>query len=90
MTKKGEVYVADFNVAREKSGEYFRMLTKTGTLAFSAPEIFTFNYYKYLTDCSYDVIYSEKIDIWSAGTVLYAMLSGHLPFEDENVAKLIS
>jgi len=40
------------------------MMTKTGTLAYSAPEIFTQTYY------------DEKIDIWSAGIVLFAMLSG--------------
>ena len=54
------------------------MMTKTGTLAFSAPEIFT------------QTFYNEKIDIWSAGTVLYTMLSGHIPFEDTNVSSLIS
>jgi hypothetical protein len=40
------VYIADFNVARERNGDHFRMLTKTGTLAFSAPEIFTNSFYK--------------------------------------------
>ena len=40
------------------------MMTKTGTVAFSAPEIFT------------SVFYDEKIDIWSDGIVLYMMLSG--------------
>ena len=36
------------------------------------------------------MIYSEKIDIWSAGIVLYMMLSGTQPFEDENVSKVIA
>lgn len=53
------------------------MMTKTGTVAFSAPEIFT------------DNIYDEKVDIWSAGTVLYMMLCGKQPFYEENVAKLV-
>jgi serine/threonine protein kinase len=40
------------------------MMTKTGTVSFSAPEIFqNFNY-------------DEKVDIWSAGIVLYMMLCG--------------
>jgi hypothetical protein len=35
------VFIADFNVSKKKNGEEYRMMTKTGTLAFSAPEIFT-------------------------------------------------
>ncbi len=35
-------------------------------------------------------LFSEKVDIWSAGTVLYTMLSGLQPFESENISKLIS
>lgn len=53
------------------------MRTKTGTVAFSAPEIFT------------QSIYDEKVDIWSAGIVLYYMLSGKLPYENENMPKLV-
>jgi len=64
VTKEQKVFIADFNVSREKKGEVFRMMTRTGTLAFSAPEIFVSTYY------------NEKVDIWSAGTVLYMILSG--------------
>lgn len=53
------------------------MMTKTGTVAFSAPEIFTQQFY------------DEKVDIWSAATVLYMMLSGEQPFFSDNVAKLV-
>lgn len=41
------------------------MLTHTGTEAFSAPEMFT------------SEVYNEKIDLWSAGCVLYTMLAGY-------------
>lgn len=57
--------ILDFNVSSKKSGKGpFKMMTKTGTVAFSAPEIFT------------QKVYDEKVDIWSAGVVLYMMLSG--------------
>lgn len=46
VTQSQQVFIADFNVAREKTGENFRMLTKTGTLAFCAPEIFSLSYYE--------------------------------------------
>ncbi|CDW90758.1 protein kinase domain containing protein [Stylonychia lemnae] len=63
VTKEQQVYIADFNVARQKNGEIFRMMTKTGTLAHN---------------------------IWSAGTVLYTLLSGQQAFDHENVSRLIS
>jgi len=46
VTKEQHVVITDFNVARFKTGEIFRMMTKTGTLAHSAPEIFTSTYYE--------------------------------------------
>lgn len=46
VTRDQKVSIVDFNVAREKNGEFFRMMTKTGTLAYSAPELFTQTYYE--------------------------------------------
>lgn len=56
----------DFNVSfkNDKKNNSMKMMTKTGTVAFSAPEIFN------------QREYDEKVDIWSAGIVLYMMLSG--------------
>ena len=53
------------------------MMTKTGTVAFSAPEMFMAN------------TYDEKVDIWSAGVVLYMMFCGKQPFYEESVPKLV-
>lgn len=39
------------------------MWTYTGTVAFTAPEVFNGEY-------------NENVDMWSAGVVLYVMLSG--------------
>lgn len=79
VTKEQHVYVLDFNVStqRKQDSEVFKMMTKTGTVAFSAPEIFTQKFY------------DEKVDVWSAGIVLYMMLSGDQPFFHEQVAKLV-
>lgn len=46
VTQDQKVYIADFNVAKERNGEMFNMMTRTGTLAYSAPEIFTHTYYE--------------------------------------------
>jgi serine/threonine protein kinase len=80
VTKDDKVYIMDFNVSSKSKNpsEVMRMMTKTGTVAFSAPEIFT------------QKVYDEKVDIWSAGIVLYMMLAGKTPYEDEdNVNKLV-
>lgn len=52
------------------------MLTKTGLEEWSAPE---------MSGCKQ---YDEKIDLWSAGCVLYFMMSGMKPFDTQNVAKM--
>jgi len=67
VTQTQKVVIIDFNISSKKpEGQSdFRMMTKTGTVAFSAPEIFT------------QKVYDEKVDIWSAATVLYIMLSGN-------------
>jgi len=56
------------------------MMTHTGTLNYSAPEQFT------------QMVYTEKIDLWAAGCILYFMLSGYHPFAsgcESNAAKII-
>lgn len=72
--------ITDFNVAKFFESDYksldtlqdedLVMFTYTGTLAFSAPEIFE------------NVPYTAKVDLWSAGCVLYTMLCGREPFQD--------
>lgn len=70
------MYIADFNVAKIKSNQWdiFKMQTKTGTLAFSAPEMFE------------KQDYDEKVDLWAAGIVFYMMLSGEHPFDSGNIS----
>ena len=70
--------ITDFNVAKFFDSEYkdlknlrrsqLIMYTYTGTLAFSAPEVFLSG------------PYTKSVDLWSAGCVLYTMLSGFQPF----------
>jgi serine/threonine protein kinase len=55
--------LCDFNVAKSFKGDR-SMMTKTGLEEWSAPEMQGGN------------SYSEKVDLWSAGCVLYFILAG--------------
>ncbi|CAK85880.1 unnamed protein product (macronuclear) [Paramecium tetraurelia] len=70
------IKVTDFNVSKFNR-EKIEMWTYTGTVAFSAPEIFT------------GEGYNQMVDMWSAGCILYSMLSGQLPFNADYLNDLI-
>lgn len=76
-SSKPSLKIADFNVSKfftsTLSGKksMIKMTTHTGTKCFSAPETFL------------QTEYNEKIDIWSAGAILYTMLAGYQPFDND-------
>ena len=81
LSKKGDkinVKLIDFGLSRsfykmETSGKdaLLRMKTKVGTAFFMAPEVIRKDY-------------SNSCDMWSAGCILYIMLSGYPPFDGDN------
>ncbi|KAF9178308.1 hypothetical protein BGZ51_007887 [Haplosporangium sp. Z 767] len=72
------VKIADFGMASlQKSGRLLE--TSCGSPHYASPEI--------VTGMKYD---GSSSDIWSCGIILYALLTGHLPFDDENIRHLLS
>jgi serine/threonine-protein kinase Chk2 len=77
-TKSLQVKIADFGLARFIQEKEF-MTTLCGTPQYVAPEIVR---YGNKTDNSLG--YSKAVDMWSLGVMLYIMLSGCPPFDEEN------
>jgi serine/threonine protein kinase len=75
-----DVKLIDFNVSKcfrdQNTSTKYLMQTITGAAAFTAPEI------------NNREKYSEKIDIWGVGTVLYYVLFGQRPFPQTTTSEL--
>ena len=70
------VKICDFGVSKIiKKGEFIK--EQCGTPAYLAPEI--------ILDCGYEGYY---VDIWSLGILLFAMLTGSVPFRAANLEDL--
>ena len=69
------IKVCDFGVSKQITGELLH--DQCGTPAYIAPEI--------LLNQGYE---GYGVDIWSSGVVLYAMLSGTVPFKATNMTDL--
>ncbi|TKY48018.1 CBL-interacting serine/threonine-protein kinase 5 [Spatholobus suberectus] len=81
LDENEDLKVSDFGLSalpdqRRSDG---MLLTPCGTPAYVAPEV--------LKKKGYD---GSKADIWSCGVILYALLSGYLPFQGENVMRIYS
>ncbi|CAN6458696.1 unnamed protein product [Victoria cruziana] len=72
----GNLKVSDFGLSAlpEQNWHDGLLHTQCGTPAYVAPEV--------LRKKGYD---GAKADIWSCGVILYVLLAGFLPFQDENI-----
>ncbi|KAK9278328.1 hypothetical protein L1049_027893 [Liquidambar formosana] len=77
LDSKGNVKIADFGLSNfMREGHLLK--TSCGSPCYAAPEVFSGRLYA-----------GPEIDVWSCGVILYAVLSGHFPFDDSNMAQLI-
>ncbi|XP_030071515.1 testis-specific serine/threonine-protein kinase 3-like [Microcaecilia unicolor] len=77
MTSKNTPKLTDFGFATFINGNILSS-TYCGSTAYAAPEI--------LQGQPYDAF---KADIWSLGVVLYLMVTGYMPFDDNDLTKLL-
>lgn len=76
LDKAYNVKLGDFGFSRDSdcSRRTF-MNTRCGTVAYCAPELV--QGHKYIGEC---------VDIWSLGIIMYALLIGRLPFDEDDVS----
>ncbi|XP_078348803.1 serine/threonine-protein kinase BRSK2-like [Oculina patagonica] len=78
LDKKMNIKVADFGMASLQVGDNAMLETSCGSPHYACPEV--------IRGEKYD---GRKADVWSCGVILYALLVGALPFDDENLRNLL-
>ncbi|KAM9913977.1 hypothetical protein OXX69_001069 [Metschnikowia pulcherrima] len=71
------IKIADFGMAALEIDKKL-LETSCGSPHYASPEIVAGKNY-----------HGAPSDIWSCGIILFALLTGHLPFDDENIRKLL-
>ncbi|OAP61850.1 hypothetical protein AYL99_04053 [Fonsecaea erecta] len=75
LDKNDNVKLCDFGFTREYEGKANYLQTFCGTVCYSAPEMLKGEKYA-----------GEKVDVWSLGIILYALLKGELPYDEDDDA----
>ncbi|XP_033145974.1 SNF1-related protein kinase catalytic subunit alpha KIN12 isoform X3 [Brassica rapa] len=78
MDTKFNIKIADFGLSNVMHDGHF-LKTSCGSPNYAAPEVISGKLYA-----------GPEVDIWSCGVILYALLCGNLPFDDENMPGLFS
>ncbi|KAG9444974.1 hypothetical protein H6P81_016314 [Aristolochia fimbriata] len=76
LDSKYNVKIADFGLSNIMRDGHF-LKTSCGSPNYAAPEVISGRLYA-----------GPEVDVWSCGVILYALLCGTLPFDDENIPNL--
>ncbi|KAI8527988.1 hypothetical protein RHMOL_Rhmol12G0116700 [Rhododendron molle] len=76
LHSRGNVQIDDFGLSNVMWDVHF-LKTICGIPNYAAPEVVSGKLYA-----------APEIDVWSCGVILYALLCGTLPFDDENIPNL--
>ncbi len=79
LKSNGQIKIADFGMAALQQNAHHQLRTACGSPHYAAPELLRHQYYK-----------GSAVDIWSMGVILFAMLAGRLPFDDENMDAMLA
>jgi hypothetical protein len=77
LDRNDNIRLIDFGLSNSFTKGHPTLRTACGSPAYAAPEM--------IKGCSY----TKAADMWSAGILLYAMVAGHLPYDDENIQTLL-
>ncbi|WVZ13381.1 hypothetical protein V8G54_010947, partial [Vigna mungo] len=76
LDSKFNIKIADFGLSNIMRDGHF-LKTSCGSPNYAAPEVISGKLYA-----------GPEVDVWSCGVILYALLCGTLPFDDENIPNL--
>lgn len=77
LDSDNNIKVADFGMAAWEGGDNM-LETSCGSPHYASPEVVRGETYR-----------GYKSDIWSCGVILYALLVGRLPFDDQKISRLL-
>ncbi|KAG0671280.1 hypothetical protein C6P42_003624, partial [Pichia californica] len=77
LDKNGKIKIADFGMAALETQQKL-LETSCGSPHYASPEIVAGKNY-----------HGSPSDVWSCGIILFALLTGHLPFDDPNIRQLL-
>jgi 5'-AMP-activated protein kinase catalytic alpha subunit len=76
LDERHHVKIADFGLSNVMTDGHF-LKTSCGSPNYAAPEVIGGRLYS-----------GPEVDVWSCGVILYALLCGSLPFDDESIPNL--
>ncbi|XP_052258729.1 serine/threonine-protein kinase Nek10-like isoform X2 [Dreissena polymorpha] len=78
LAEDDKVTITDFGLAKVKGTDTSKMTSQCGTILYSSPEMVE------------GAPYTEKVDVWALGCILYQMCVLDPPFYNTNMLKLVT